>query len=507
MRTADFHQALQAAVKTGLQVRVVFGDPALQQYIILLGPNGWTLGHNLPPPLLQSMDKVYEAESTIARIRGLNGQGRFLLEETIVEEEADDDGNDDDGADSEEDGGIVRTCYHSNGLSPHLTEALKKSLESESESDLHEIAMGSDKSWLIIRDDSHESSVGVSDELIQLLDAFYQRHKERQESREREIARSQQGSRSDEKKEDLATVEERQRVQKEQAAAAEARRQARREWVEKTWTIGKKRRSKEDRIAEIEWKKLREGDFVTVLGLSSAPGDAMIKQIQRQGEVAIVVVRESETEEGTLTETTIHDPSRITKHNRNESGFDERSELFQLAVAEDKFVAAILQYHSHVPSNSCPCKKDFIGYSQRFLWPNPWQPGDEVHVIGYADGKVIEPEPRYASNPYLVHVQYEDGSSYHVAADQVRPVHLCVSAEQCCAFQPIHQAEEAALRIRPLFEDRSSTTPLLFDEYQCAEKIDMRRLQSLADNFRLDCAERRHCMNDIVEKLDQAADR
>lgn len=473
--TADFHQALQAGVKSGLQVRVIFGDPALNQYIILLGNNGYTLGSNLPQQVLKTMDQVYNAESTIARIRGLNGHGRFLLEETIVE------GDENDDITSED---IVRTRYHSNGLSPYLTEALVHSLKDDT-SDLHEIGMGSaDKSWILIRDDSYESSIGISDKLVDLLDDFYKRHKERQQACVNGVNHSDEQAK---------------------IKAAYARRTYCQAKVQERWQIARQRRSKEDRISEIELRQFKEGDKVTVLGISLFDGDARIKEINYQ-EGFVVVLCASKMEQNCMVEAIISDPTRILKHNPTDR-CNEFNELIQLPLVEDKYQAAMLLNHKHIHNGSCPCMQALIGYSQRFVWPNPFQPGDDVQVTGYAQGKVIEADPKYAQNPYLVHVQYRDGSSYHVAADQVHPMKIAISQDTCPFQISFDKAEQPYLRIRPLFENSEEPLRQGFDEYKCAEKIDVRRLQRLVDNFRMDCAERRKYMNHIVQKLDTDLER
>lgn len=512
--SADFHQALQAAVKSGLQVRVVFGDPSLNQYIILLGPNGFALGKNLPLQLLESMDNVYNAGSAIARIRGLNGNGRFLLEETIIgdDEEKEEEvsiKNSNNISDNANDGAekCIRTCYHDNGLSPHLKDEIVASLKNGS-SDVLDIGIGTmDGSWVLIRDGKYETSVGIHVELVGLLESFYQRHRTRQEAQKRKTAHliEQQRLIGQQDKPLKNTLHSQMQAAREEEVNERCALQ--RERLQEIWLKARKRRVKEDCVTEIRNKGLKKGDNVTVLGTSLAPGDSTIVEINEQN-AYIVVARESGKEEGCMIQAIIDDPIQIIKHTKATGGNDEGNELFQLARAEDKFEAAVLMYHSHIKSKTCPCKNDFSGYSQRIVHPNPWQPGDEVHVIGYGDAAVIEPDEKCArNNPYLVHVEYSDGTTYHVPASQVRAAKHCVSPEYCEFQVDARQCDETALRIRPLFEKMEPYPDVSrFDEYKCPERIDLRRLQRLADNLRLDCAERRHCMNAIVEHLDGSSD-
>ena len=131
-----------------------------------------------------------------------------------------------------------------------------------------------------------------------------------------------------------------------------------------------------------------------------------------------------------------------------------------------------------------------------------------MHVIGYADATIIRSSERYAYKS-LIHVQYDDRSTYHVNASQLRPIRKYIEAGTCCFRQPTNQHEDASLRIRPFYEEltpKNQGEVYRFDEYSCVEKIDLRRLQSLVDNLRRDFATRQKTLEDFQRQVDDHTD-
>jgi hypothetical protein len=125
-----------------------------------------------------------------------------------------------------------------------------------------------------------------------------------------------------------------------------------------------------------------------------------------------------------------------------------------------------------------------------------------VNVVGHTDGIVIQNKPKYSSKPHLVHVQYDDGTSYHVRTDQIRPLKRYFSPTSC-SFTSLNSFDETGLRLRPIFEDKRDplSTGNHFNEYQCAEKIDLRRLQKLVAYVQADSDQRKECMKSLVACL------
>ena len=308
-----FHNAIETAIDGGLEVRVVFGSTK-DQFVVLLGPNGYTLGSDLPEGLLTALDQIYDAETTIARIRGLNTEGRFLVEELI-----DDSGDSQDSSKgSASEVGVVRSVYHAKGLSPHLQNALE--LFVENQETIYEIGLGiDDSSWLIIRDDAWDGSVSIHDELAQLLDSFYARHATRQAQQADRLSVLNQEKRLREQKRVLAeaegrkngatekargrrpnkaqptkqvqsiSAEEKQRRAKEAAQLAAQRKAQRREKALEACKVAGKRRDKEDRLHELVWKQIDIGDAVTVLGVSAKAGDVKVVGVNK--DTGVVQIR------------------------------------------------------------------------------------------------------------------------------------------------------------------------------------------------------------------------
>jgi hypothetical protein len=206
------------------------------------------------------------------------------------------------------------------------------------------------------------------------------------------------------------------------------------------------------------------------------------------------------------TAATIKDPRLLIRYGRDD-GLQDDHETFLLPTAQDKYEAALMLFHSNCDIGTCACKRDFAGYSQQLQQPNQWKVGDRVNVIGYANGSVIETTEKYAHRPNVVHVLYDDGTSYHVAHDLVRPEKRFVGAIECPFQISLRPEEESALRIRPLLENDEETVVVApFDEHQCAEKIDLRRLQKLCANLRSDSLARRTYMDVLAVQLEQDPD-
>ena len=73
--------------------------------------------------------------------------------------------------------------------------------------------------------------------------------------------------------------------------------------------------------------------------------------------------------------------------------------------------------------------------------------GTTVHILGYADATII---PRHATySPHLVHVRYDDGSTFHVEKGQIQAI--------------------AGSMYRPMLEHRGEIEK--FDAYRCSEKL------------------------------------
>lgn len=540
VESQSFDSAIETAIDGGLEVRVVFGSTK-NQFIVLLGPNGYTLGSDLPEGLLTAMDEIYDAETTIARIRGLNTDGRFLVEELI------DDGNDDSEVDSKCSGsmvGVIRSVYHAKGLSPHLQNALE--LFVENQETIFEIGLGiDDSSWLIIREDAWDGSVGIHDELAQLLDNFYDRHARRQAQQADLLSVLNQKKRLQEQKRLLAvaegrrnptptpkvqqierkkqvrtmSTEEKHRKAKEAAQRAAQRKAHRREKALEACKVAGKRRDKEDRLSELMWKDIGIDDAVTVLGVSAKAGDVTVVGIDKKtgivqirlpaGLVKRKARRDNDNDSVNSTYTSevqvipIHDTRRLTKFTGGDA-FGNLTELSSLVDASDKYEAAIMLCHSHSENGACVCKQELHGFSQRDVQQTQMSIGDRVHVIGYADATIIRSSERYAYKN-LIHVEYDDRSTYHVNASQLQPIGKYAEVGKCCFLQPTSQHEDSALRIRPFYEEltpKNHGEIYRFDEYCCVEKVDIRRLQRLVDDLRSDCATRQKTLEDFQKLVE-----
>jgi hypothetical protein len=410
---------LQSAISNDSHLRIVLGDTDVGQYIILVGSNGYLVNGNngLPEKLLHVMGRVYDNGNTIAHIRGLNRHGRFLLEELV----------DNEGSETSENTAFQNT-YHSENLLPELLLSMENADKAE---ETHEIAMSARDDWLLIRDRRFEASKGMSSGLIELLQSFYARHKQREEAREKEIQKHRNYMRQLQASEKGGIAEDIDKASRDHDSRSEVNQNEnilpRRARFLKSWKNYMKQREKEDRFTEIAVRRLEIGNRVTVFGISTRPGDAAIQFIDPNDCTIIIHCPEAANFNPASTKHwqspsifTIDDIRRVTKYNPTDC-FNEHSEFFGLPLAEDKYEAALISHHGPCQNGACACKKEFSGISQHEQQAKLWNKGDRVHVLGYADGRVTENFPKYQNNACVIHVMYYDGSSCHVAGDQLRP--------------------------------------------------------------------------------------
>jgi hypothetical protein len=378
-------KSISDGVNSKAAVRVVFGDPDTQQFIVLTGANGYTLGSNLPVRLITALKNAKAKGDEILQIGGLNGTRYFWQSNT-------------------------------ERLYQNFNKSLSKTLNAPGNICL---SMASNDSWIVIRDYDFVASNGVNNELRESLDSFYSLHKKRQNRRREEIRIYSEQSEFEaetKRKQELLDTEDTQRLETERLRK------------EKEFQL-KKKREVEDRISEVKWKGLSVGDQLTVQGMSTHPGDAFIRSILSTGEVQVSFTKITKNMIRQSATITIADPRRFI-HYDQDSDSNEPYEFFLLAAAMDKYEAAMALYHCHCQHGICACK----------------------------------------------------------------PVAAAIS-NQFCGFV---ESSAATMRIRPIFEHR-----IQFDEYRCAEKIDLRRLDKLVHDLQTDSDERKQIIQTTLRRLKQ----
>jgi hypothetical protein len=503
------HSALTTHAQSNVPVRLVFGENG--QYVVLHGTSGYQLGPNVPTQLQIALDRAYSSGSIIHSVHGLNRNGRFLLKESTQQISGDD----------------VGISFRAQGLPPNLDHILRTRKKTEY---AEYIVPSASTSWIVLGDDSFERDDDVHYELVLELDGFYSRHRNRQEKRLQEISDFSEKEVTLTKQNDVSVLEKGivqkgtekvtgNIIEKELVKAPGKKENKSTSQTPVHKKIKKKSfeamncfktlRDKEDRIIEMKRKSLVVGDKISVLGVSKKLGEIVIKAIDpNNGDVVVeTCVQNLKVKKNGSdcinTTARVSEICRIIKCNEDD-GIEENCEFFNEALTIDKYEAAVNQYHIHCMHGRCDCKEKFWGFTERFQLPSMWKVGDRVNVIGYADGIVIQNKPKYSTKQHLVHVQYDDGTAYHVRADQIRPVKR-VLPPNSCSFTSLTSFDETGLRLRPLFEDKYISGPMekLFDEYQCAEKIDLRRLQKLVAYVQADSDQRKECMKSLVACLNK----
>jgi hypothetical protein len=105
-----------------------------------------------------------------------------------------------------------------------------------------------------------------------------------------------------------------------------------------------------------------------------------------------------------------------------------------------------------------------------------------VHVKGYAAASVLDPKV-WRGGRKAIKIKSDDGKTYDVLPNQL---------SQEVTSEPL-------LSVRQILEHRGEVEK--FDEYKCAEKIDMRRLERILADLRTD-RDRRDAMIDRLERME-----
>lgn len=550
------HSALTTYAQSNTYIRLVFGENG--QYVILHGKNGYQVGPNIPTQLETALDRAFTSGNKVVGVHGINAHGRFIVH--LLKNS----GSHNDSLTSVDEQQPTVASFNAQGLSTQLDQVLRTANKGErlyfvlSIKDTawimirdHSFERTDDLHYDLIMelDGFYARHKKRQEKRTEEIEKFYENERVRQSKKPIDIVDNHTKSdvdnaatAPDKKKvvEKAATVPEKETVARTKTNRNKSITKASLELGESTGKLktevkvappidhnrgtdhkkstSKKDKSKtkkelkpsmlraqqllakEDRISEIFRKDIKVGDKVTVLGVSGALGDSIIKSVESiDASVVVVVPSDAGGKKKSSADkiTTIRDIRRLVKYIE----VDELANfggLFQGSLPRDEYESAMELYHIHCKYGSCDCKVNFFGSTERFQQPSMWKEGDRVNVVGYTDGTVISSKPKYAGKAYLVHVQYDDGTSYHVRSDQVRPIKRYIEPGSCC-FASLREHEESAVRLRPVV-DETAITP--FDEYKCPERIDLRKLQRLVANLRADSDLRKECMKSLVASLD-----
>jgi hypothetical protein len=388
-----------------------------ERYVMIWDRNSYAYGPNVERTLIDDMKKRNAAGEEIELVRFVRGGSYYISSQVSI-------------------------TYWPKNMCTHLQQELQKPFEDHGR--IIDLCVAGDGSWIVIRPDTFACSKGVHDDVTTKLASFYSSHKARQKKREEEIN-------------EYRITEQRRKEKEEKEEAA------------------KKRSRMDEFLFDLQVKKLKPGVRVTVAGVSSLPGDFVVKSVDTAGTVRVG--------DGYYTDRDmlIKDPRRITRYDDEELSSTEQK--FLLTVL-DKYEAAVAMYYCVRSDNTCHCKR--VAPSS---FASPYAPstgtfhvGDRVSVIGYANATILGNELRKR-----VLVEYDDGSTYHVERSKLLPINNKNPA-MYCALAAETKSFSTSPRKKPILEYRGET--LSFDEYKCAEKIDMSRLKKIVDDLTRDSAVR-----------------
>jgi hypothetical protein len=275
-----------------------------------------------------------------------------------------------------------------------------------------------------------------------------------------------------------------QREAAKRAAKEEEARRLKAECLAKQEKEMKNRRAENERKNEIRRKGLRIGDRVTAIGFSHEPGDALVHSFGGDGSLVLehaVLIKNGRS----LKRKSSHDFMFTVRDPRMLSLFDEQEEdpntILLLCTAMTKYEAAVPLYHCHCHDGICKCTK--VLSADIFLPSNidpqqVWEIGQRVFVDGFAGAVILDPKVRRGGRN-SIKIKYDNASTFHVLPNQLTAP---------AASQPVFP-------LRPILEHHGEVER--FDEYKCAEKIDLRRLERILAYLRTD----RDIRDSLIEML------
>jgi hypothetical protein len=387
------------------------------------------------------------------------------------------------------------------GTEWNVSGPLFKELKQGGSDPILDVLLAGNGQWVVLRPNRFTYSQGICKRLETKISQFYSLHKQRQLARSREIAKFER-----EKEEQEATIcraenkklaalllaskeqEEVLRRAREEQEAAGQRAREEQERMQRLEERMKEKREMEDRTQQITNKHLKVGESVTVVGFSERPGDATVKKISGVLEVSRA---------GGNTSIVVRDPRMLSVYDQREEDVETIS---LLCFAADKYEAAVSMFHCKCRGDICQCKKVFsaqvtLPLSGTNNGKMTYSVGDRVHVKGFADATII---PRaHGTSTQRVLVSYDNGSTFFVRKDQLEKRGQSFVANQVVtrASPPLDGYHASTLRVRPLFEHRGELTK--FDDYKCAEKIDLRALKKILEDFGQDRQARKNCMEGL----------
>jgi hypothetical protein len=437
------------ALPGDVPIRVVFGRP--KQWIVLTGGHDFTLGAHVPGSLKKSLEDCRVHRGAVRCIRAMRGN-RFFLSST-------------------EDKGMFQH------FSSELLEVLYDADENGQDIFDVDVCMEEEKTWVVIgaKDfvvhSTPESE--VHPDLLKGITLFYKRHRKRAVKRLKEIK-------------DFRAMQHDQVIQN-----------ALKNVIEK--------RELDRVMQDLSQRGIKVGSRVTVQGLDpEIPGNGIVEHIDAStGAVRVIssgpVVECNGSPQSVIKETeiTIHDPRLVVIYH-DETLEDEQSLSFIMALAasEDKYEASMAQFR-------CFCKPGTVFACRKLkAWRSSFSSrlkvGERVHVTGHSDGTILSLlKSKTAVQIKLDRPTLENIDVDTFPVDQIRrkegtPYCGDVMSANSHAFF----GETIAV---PFLEHFGEVNP--YDEFKCAEKIDMIRLQKVVQELRKDTSVRKKYLGDLQEYL------
>ena len=342
-----------------------------------------------------------------------------------------------------------------------------------------------DNSWVVLRRNSL-ATCGVCTSLQREFQAHYERQVQYRKQRDAEI-REFDGVEDavEENPRNVKKTKERQRRGETKVKEATAK--------EKNLAAMKKKLLVR-RITIAAAKGLKPGLAVSVAGFSSEPGDCTIESVNGEG---VMTVTKNCDESRRLA---VDDPRRLCAHYFDES---PRMEMVKLVKASDKYEAAVVSLPCPTCDKKiCCCLGIEFSNNHSSMFSRSSDNTPATRDMSDQDWNIS------GKNSLMSGANSWDGPSVQSEAESEGPLSTSRSLhpdEVVSLLTKDESFRQHGVHFLPVFESKGER--LSYDEFKCAEKIDMGRLFRIVKDLKKDRAVRLSCAETLESRASNRADK
>lgn len=397
-----------------------FGDPS--SATVIFGENGSTFHGFKNQELKTRISRVWKSRGTVYALRVFPGPENFFIRDSLGFEYSGD-------------------C-----------EAISLELKRECADPVLDIIMSSNGGWIVIRSNSFKACPDIDPTLSKNLADFYF---------QQQIFIDKQEQAEKLKSENESKVQQEEELQREKVAQQESNARLRKA---QELAIQNKRFAQE-RVENLFSKRIKVGSHVTVVGLSTSIGDTEVKDISWDG-----IVRARTISQKGQTSQVIDDVSTIVSSSAIDDGISN-THIHLLCQAEDDYEEAttVIAFHCNplYSAYNAAAWKDLLKTSA-----DDTRSDLQLHMKYLQDASSLTCSNSNTASDVLVSESMKHLIPCSMMMPKKRTVEVPLPATN------VSQPAPTRLLFSPVVGNQHDRN-YIFDEFKCAERIDIVRLQRL----------------------------